>query len=163
MAITKHTCAISAINSFLNGQEDNFPTTVCQVHNILQHCEETTGGITLESEGVAFAQGGAGCDLSHVQCFNCHECGHCTSDCTNAAQDDQQGAQLFIDGNISEEQGAQLINDGEEVTDEVHGQIGFSFLQTSASFQIPKMWVLLDNGSTVNVFCNRDSHSFELN
>ena len=133
-------------NSYLDGQ-DHYPTTVHQAYNILQRREGSGNGGQVDSEGVAFTQRGTGVkDLSHIQCFSCREHGHYASDCPSRGQQgENQGTQLLASGSTT----------GEEGTGQ--GEVGFSFSQQASSgYDIPKTWVILDNGSTVDVFCNQD-------
>jgi hypothetical protein len=118
-------------NSFLD-ENDLYPSTLHQAYNIMQRREPEHGRVMLtENDGIAFVndgqqQGGGKC---HITCFNCGEVGHYANQCPKPSQ---QG----------------------KSTDCVCGGSFYTFSQKSVSSRIPKTWVLLDNQSTVDLFCN---------
>lgn len=122
-------------NSFLDGH-DNYPTTVHAAYNILQRQEADQPPLQLANDGVAFVNMGtdSGRNLDHIACFSCGRKGHYANDCPNQSDNQEQDQ----DGVLA-------------VT------CGFAFSHLSGkSYYIPKTWVLLDNQSTINLFCNRE-------
>jgi hypothetical protein len=129
-------------NSFLDGS-DYYPSTLHKAYNILQH-REPEGGMTniVDADGVAFVNAGGECgepcNLHHIICFDCGEPGHYANNCPNRNQGEQGGTNLCTCG-------TKEAADGNGV---------FSFSQSGAQ-DIPASWMLLDNQSTVDLFCNR--------
>jgi hypothetical protein len=96
-----------------------------------------------DNDGMAFVNEGQQGEKSHITCFNCGEKGHYANQCRKQEQQ-----------NMTKPAGeAGKVNS-------MHGCInsnnnnGFSFSQKSNSPQINKDWILLDNQSTVDLFCN---------
>jgi hypothetical protein len=90
-------------------------------------------------------------DNSQMQCCNCQEMGHYASTCNNAWRAQASGAQAFMSG--------------VEITEPEDDNILFNFLNVSDSSRfnssvhhqgtsVSRTWILLDNQSTVDVFCN---------
>ena len=138
-------------NSFLDGQ-DYYPETVYSAFNILQRrIDERPAPV--ESDGVAFAQGRG----EEVTCYACGEQGHIAPNCpsrnnNNNIGDEQSRTQNGANMCLVEVSSSTLCTAGVEN----HGcsTNGFSFSQ--GGFRIPKTWILLDNQSTVDLFCNAD-------
>jgi hypothetical protein len=129
-------------NSFLDGT-DYYPFTLHEAYNILQR-REPEGGLTniVDADRVAFVNAGGERgeprNLDHIICFDCGERRHYANNCPNRNQGEQGGTNLCTCGT-------------EEAAD---GIGGFSFSQSGAE-DIPASWMLLDNQSTVDLFCNR--------
>jgi len=70
-------------------------------------------------------------------CFECGEAGHYANQCPHRNQGEQLGTNLCTSG----------------TEENVDGAGGFSFSQ-SATHDIPVTWLLLDNQSTIDLFCN---------
>jgi hypothetical protein len=124
----KHTGYITHLqNSYLDGQ-DHYPVTLHGAYHILQRREGNDSVGQLESDGLAFAQGGDGTprNTSDIRCYNCQEMGHYANECPLPDNREQvQGATACTQG-VEEEEGKPV-------------QSGFSFSQSNASsFCIPK-------------------------
>jgi hypothetical protein len=107
------------------------------------------------SDGMAFANVGGEQrppqDNSQAQCHNCQEMGHHASTCDNAWRAQASGAQAFMNG--------------VEFAEPEDEDISFKFLNVSDSprfnssvhhqgMSVSRTWILLDNQSTADVFCN---------
>jgi hypothetical protein len=144
-------------NSYLDGT-DYYPATLHEAYHILQRREPEGGQIPIGTEQpeLAFVNAGNGQPRGNtlgrggsgdIICYNCGGHGHIASNCPNdraeqpapAAQQQQQ------------QQGTNLCMNGIEEAPDSGG--GFSFSQ-SAALPIPATWILLDNQSTVDLFCN---------
>ena len=84
-------------------------------------------------------------DLSHVQCFRCHQFGHYASNCPVPYNKIVQ-MQAAPD---STEQSGGLDDELDHVQFETMATTNLSMKST-----VTKMWILLDNASTVDVFSN---------
>lgn len=122
-------------NSYLDGN-DIYPTTLQDAYNILQRRENEQESVVADSDGIAFVnQGGQNGqenedrrrrrNIEDITCFNCGVNGHYANQCPNPAQ--QQGANSCVFG---------------------------CSLSTITNRNIPKSWILLDNQSTIDLFCN---------
>ena len=131
-------------NSHLDGH-DVCPSTLHEACNVLQRRETEASQAPIGGDGVTFVSGGEGGGieecmagrngraLDHIKCFDCQRMGHHANQCPEEQQ--QEGTTNVLSG--------------------VESPSGFSFSQSRSS-RIPKEWTLLDNQSTVNLFCNED-------
>jgi hypothetical protein len=147
-------------NSHLQGQ-NNYPKTVQDAYTLLVNWKQDPRNMVRMSgmggDGVVFTDSGVkgdtpgtnlvtiggkkGRNKEHITCFKCQGKGHYADACPNDAtkSDDADAANLLIAG----------VEEGE--FDE------FMFAQRQSRVnngKIKDTWVLLDNQSTINVFCN---------
>jgi Zinc knuckle len=137
---------------------DYYPATLHEAYHILQRREPEGGPIPIGNEPeLAFvhAGGGGGQPRGSAQgrgsggeiiCFRCGGQGHIAANCPNEPQQQEPAAQQQ-----QQQQGMNLCMNGAEETPDSGG--GFSFSQSPA-VPIPATWLLLDNQSTVDLFCN---------
>jgi hypothetical protein len=115
---------------------DEYPTTLEQAYLILQ---ERHGDVVLRAHyghGAAFATtstdtrppvpGDNGVTYPNTTCHTCNRVGHYMNHCPTAGSAEGKGT----------------------------ANSGFVFSQPRHDFVIPRSWILLDNQSTVDVFCN---------
>lgn len=161
-------------NLFIQG-DNKYPETLTEAYALLIHWRQDPKNFTrmmgLGSEGgVSFATHGEQTpkkDLSHVTCFNCQEKGHFSSNCPKG---EKKEGQTHIQTGTSTENNIQhtLLNHDVSFTD-AHDNLttSFQFLTIEDVHQkeengqcylqdktIPMTWIILDNGSTVDVFTN---------
>jgi hypothetical protein len=139
-------------------RNDKYPKTLVEAYNLLIHWKQDPKNLMIgssTSDGMAFANVGGEQrppqDNSQTQCHNCQEMGHYASTCDNAWRAQASGAQAFMSG--------------ADITEPEDDDISFTFLNVSDSSRfnssvhhqgtsISRTWILLDNQSTADVFCN---------
>ena len=141
-------------NSHLEGT-DLYPKTLMEAYHTMSHHEPSKGtSMSLGGgEGVSFAMRGQessddnnqGNRKSHIKCFNCGVEGHYASQCNKLPKEEgkQDDPDQCTSIYITTMQSPCQINTNSNA---------FSFLQPSKG--IPKMWILLDNQSMIDLFCN---------
>jgi Zinc knuckle len=151
-------------NSHLQGQ-NNYPKTVQDAYTLLVNWKQdprnmvrmggmggdgvvfTNSGIESENSGTNLATTGGtkGRNKDHITCFKCQEKGHYADSCPNdvAKDDGEDAANLLISG----------VESG-EFDEFMFAQRQNNTKDSNAHGEIKNTWVLLDNQSTVDVFCN---------
>jgi hypothetical protein len=153
-------------NDFLQGQ-NKYPKTVSDTYTLLTNWkQERNGWKPGVGDGVAFAnveekeKGGKVKreGKAHITCHRCEKKGHYASECPEkAGGTDNTETKTAATG-------ATLLNAGIAAGEFDNANVHFQFLNASdeAVLQIgndgklPKSWILLDNQSTVDVFCNSE-------
>ena len=141
-------------NSQLEGN-DIYPKTLIKAYHTLSSCEPMRGtSMPLDGgKGVSFATQGQGESgeknqdgprghKSHIKCFNCGVFRHYANQCDKAPKEevDNQGTAICIT----------TIESPDPEHDTKYD--AFSFSQPND--MIPKSWILLDNQSMIDLFCN---------
>ena len=164
-------------NSFIEGN-DRFPKTLTDAYNLLVKYKQNpklksvdiisdganfmnSGSTEEETDGSTFAQKSV--NKSKVKCNKCDRMGHYANECTATTHLD--GTSLFIHGDFSQSsfhfyQVGECVDDThdnniyntEETSDKLT-KSSYCYAQPNTS-QIPNSWILLDNGSTIDVFMN---------
>jgi hypothetical protein len=100
---------------------------------------------------------------AHITCFGCQEKGHYSSECPKTKIVTTAGA-AGVAGTANTQSGVELVTNavasGEFDVSELHASFQFicdgtTLTTASAHIQIPPTWILLDNQSTIDVFCNK--------
>jgi hypothetical protein len=86
-------------------------------------------------------------DKSHITCFKCQKSGHYASECTTKVE---EGHELLINGAIEELE--DLSYNGFCMN--IVGTVQEASISHNNNGNIPKSWILLDNQSTIDIFCN---------
>jgi hypothetical protein len=153
-------------NSYLLGQ-NNYPTNLTDAYNLVVNWQQDPQNRVHfgagPNDGVVFAHNTEGNDdeegevalanhgksnKNHITCFKCNKRGHYHTQCPekdDGAADGAQKEKEKTDNNTNN--GTSLLVHGTAVTDVVmaHG-----------SNDIPSNWILLDNQSTIDIFCNQN-------
>ena len=129
-------------NSYLDGA-DNYPRTVHEAYNILRRREEDMPAQGIEGDGVSFAQSGERRDTSNVRCYSCQQMGHYANspECPNYKLSANKNKESGTGTGKTTPPGGVGVN-----------ELMFTFSQLGT--RIPKEWILLDNQSTMDIFCN---------
>jgi hypothetical protein len=157
-------------NDFLTGN-DNYPKTLNDAYSRLTNWKDPMGNArgSNVNTGVTFANVGDNNtsnnnnndnkkkNKDHITCFNCNEKGHYSNQCTKPKVDD--GTTNTTTNN--EVDNTTLVNNGlsegefdtNDVVTSFHFMCDGQLLNTTTS-TIPSTWILLDNQSTIDVFCN---------
>jgi hypothetical protein len=137
-------------NSFTQGS-DKFPKNMTDAYNILVNWKQNPQNylrvVDGSSDGAMFVTDGIQSTESSGfagKCWLCKETGHRKNECPLKAEatEQQSGMQLLIN--------AVAVEDDDDTTN-----CGFMFnmVETRVNEDL-KNWILLDNQSTVNIFCN---------
>ena len=142
-------------NCKLQGK-DYYPKTLAEAYNTLSswgaHGTAMSAGLD-GGEGVAFVnQGQDGKNKKKIKCFNCGKEGHYANQCMHPSKADSVEES---DAEDNGDQGTAICMTSDEPqhnTSDTNAASAFSFSQAKTS--IPKQWILLDNQSTIDLFCN---------
>ena len=154
------------IENAFTQKDDRFPTDLTEAYKLLtnwkQYVPPRRGNgagneVSLTNigneEDMSFANLGG--DNTRVQCYNCQQMGHYANDCTNdrVARTTRAGTG---DNNTPQGNEVQLLTNA-FIEDDGSDYSDFSFhIGTECRGGLSRTWVLLDNQSTVNIFCNGD-------
>jgi len=150
-------------NAYTQG-EDWYPRNLRDVHKLLANWKQDPRNVQVVRQGggpggtatgneVAFANMGLDDDKAGVvmtntsgrhpntRCFRCQRFGHYALDCNEERAGGEDAVQLFMAGVA-------------EADDEEYSGFAFANMGTNRA-GLPKTWILLDNQSMVNMFCNK--------
>jgi Zinc knuckle len=141
-------------NSFLD-QNDNYPKLLQHAYNVLQHRELEPYNHSNHSDGIAFTTSGSvqsnrsidnrdnmSNDKSHITCYKCGKHGHYADQCQSQSKNSDIESK-----NIEQETNLCTVG--------VQKENGKEFLFYQNRSLIPNSWILLDNQSTVDIFCKK--------
>jgi hypothetical protein len=147
---------------------NNYPTNVTSAYNLLMHYKNHMKPMTRiynNSEGVSFANVEKASerkskffpDVTKVKCFACNKMGHYAKDCPTQETPEVSGttppAYVAAPADKVGKVGATFLTISEE--DAYDDVDGFMLHQTSKSSKhVNPNWILLDNQSTTDIFCN---------
>jgi len=149
-------------NDYLQG-ENKYPKTISEAYNLLTNWKQERNGWRAPStDGVAFTNIDDKVKIprsgkAHITCHRCEQKGHYASECPDKPTDGKTSTPTVSTGATMLNAG---ITEGEFDDTSVH----FQFLNASDEVacqigqdgKLPRSWILLDNQSTVDVFCNGD-------
>mmetsp|Transcript_39033 Transcript_39033/g.58639 ORF Transcript_39033/g.58639 Transcript_39033/m.58639 type:complete len:194 (-) Transcript_39033:500-1081(-) len=131
-------------NNFVQGV-NKFPTMVLGARKYILNYQANNRAVkaTVDSDGVTFLNNGKR-DKSHITCFACGKKGHYKGEpeCEQTEDNKEEETDTNADG-------VTLLMEGLE-TDKV----GSEFVFNQSQHTVPDTWILLDNQSTANIFCN---------
>ena len=135
---------------------DYYPKMLAEAYNTLSRwgVQGTAMSAGLDGgKGVAFVNKGQdGKSKKKIKCFNCRKEGHYANQCTHPSKADGDEES---DAKDNGDQGTAICMTSDESqhnTSDTNAASAFSFSQAKTS--IPKQWILLDNQSTIDLFCN---------
>ncbi len=156
-------------NSYIEGN-NRYPQTLEEAHKRLEYWKQDPRNmikaVGADADGVAFAQNGEKkqVDVTQVTCFICKDKGHYANKCPKRAKDTEGQVHAQEEDSKPEESVGHSHLQLEEdlltsfqfcmITEEHSEPVleGMTCVQGSG---IPKSWIILDNGSTIDVFCNK--------
>jgi hypothetical protein len=150
-------------------KDDKYPKSLTEAYHLLLHWKQDPKNLMQvlgsANDGVAFANVGDDTkptkDCPHITCYNCRKKGHYSSaDCKEERQ--ESGTQSFHLSGIEaddypDEQltGFKFFQQGKSIQEVNHRRSNLTgVLHHQQGTQISRNWILLDNQSTVDVFCN---------
>ena len=144
-------------NEYLSNT-NKYPKNLNEAYSRLTNWKETAvGNRNSNSEGVSFTNVGATVkkNKDHITCFNCQQKGHYSNECSKPRGGNN--ATLTTSDVVISDVDSGACDD----TDDMHLNSSFQFICDGTTFnthlthQIPPTWILLDNQSTIDVFCNK--------
>jgi hypothetical protein len=155
-------------NAYLYGT-NNYPVNITSAYNLLVHLKnhmKPAARIYNDYEGVSFANVEKGAerrpkyvpDVTRVNCYACNKLGHYANDCPNqttpevAETTPPAAATAAAPADKATKIGATFLTISEE--DAYDDVDGFMFQQTKSVRHVNPNWILLDNQSTTDIFCN---------
>ena len=165
----RHASYLHTINmDHLNGN-DIYPATLQQAYSVLKARETENGNLAAAEAAdkpkgtqatVLVMAGVNGMTLANIKCYHCHAMGHRIDQCPKKKREESAAAATVP------ATATVAVNAVAPVTPAVGPQqqvkLAYPFAQVelllaqSRTETIPQSWVLLDNQSTVDVFCNSD-------
>jgi hypothetical protein len=163
-------------------RRDNYPKTLVDAYNLLVHWKQDPRNLMrvlgTSSDGVAFAnintdetssistltnndsrrgRAAAKRDKSYITCHKCGVLGHYASECPELEQ--QSGVAMLMagleDGEYDEDSRFLFLHTGVETEAGVEQEEEATMFHQPKNAHVPTSWIILDNGSTVNVFSNK--------
>ena len=151
----KNEYLVHLCNCKLQGN-DYYPKMLAEAYNTLSrwgvHGTAMSSGLD-GGKGVAFVSKGQDAkSKKKIKCFNCGKEGHYANQCTHPSKADGDEEP---DAEDNGDQGMVIrmtSDESQHKTSDTNAASAFSFSQAKTS--IPKQWILLDNQSTIDLFCN---------
>jgi Zinc knuckle len=153
-------------NQYLSGV-NKYPTTLNEALTRLSHWKDPNANgrnTNSSTNGVSFTnvgnEKGKGRNKDHITCFNCQQKGHYSNECPT--KDKTETTNVTVNAETSSTALLTQGVDSGEFDDVACSLTSFALIchgntltHDSSSANIPSTWILLDNQSTIDVFCNK--------
>jgi hypothetical protein len=145
-------------NDYTRGN-DTYPKTMTDALNLLVNYKERSDGRVGKGVGVSFTNVGDEKEQKtnkkqkrnkdHITCWHCDKKGHYSNECPNKPEINEAT-------NTTTDAATDTVENsgGESSCCNTVVDCSFHLTVSNKSFQIPSTWILLDNQSTIDVFCN---------
>jgi hypothetical protein len=151
-------------NDYTKGS-NHYPKTVTEAYNLIVNYRQTrpSGRVYNNAEGIAFAnvesakpsrpqasstRHEAPPDIATIKCYNCNNMGHYSNECPKkdpVKEREKEKEKTTKDGLTA----TMTVDDASDY----HNWEDFNFHQSN--HKVNPTWILLDNCSTTNIFCNK--------
>jgi Reverse transcriptase (RNA-dependent DNA polymerase) len=153
-------------SSYLHG-ENKYPSQIIEAHALLVHWKQDPRNfirvLAATNDGVAFLNQGEQDktipkgkdkkDTSKITCFNCYEKGHYSNTCPHPKKNEKLEGAVHAKNTDIEEYTEDNITTSFQFCNILDESMLNGVCQVQGK-QIPNTWILLDNGSTIDVFVN---------
>jgi hypothetical protein len=148
-------------NDYTKGS-NHYPKTITEAYNLIVNYRQSkpSGRIYNDSEGVAFTNVDANRqhhdrqlrDIDKVEFYNCNKKGHYSNECPDKEPEKEKGKEKEKEKQAKEGTAATMMAEETSVFNYDNWE-EFNFHQSTR--KVNPAWILLDNCSTTDIFCNK--------